>query len=162
MFLASKTITLQCATSDHKPIIVHPMGIPIKKRRPWRFEQIWMEDEGCHESIEAAWRADFLDGLMHKVEEKFKLCQKTLSWWSREKFGNITRTLNEKKRLLKAVEKAATRGGGDFQQVVSLKREENILLSQEEKMRHQRGKTHWIQSGDRNTSHFHSRASQRF
>ena len=98
---------------------------------------------------------------MHKVEEKFKLCQKTLSWWSREKFGNITRTLNEKKRLLKAVEDAATRGG-DFQQVVSLKREENILLSQEEKMRHQRGKTHWIQSGDRNTSHFHSRASQRF
>ena len=114
MFLASKTITLQCATSDHKPIIVHPMGIPIKKRRPWHFEQIWMEDEGCHESIEAAWRADFLDGLMHKVEEKFKLCQKTLSWWSREKFGNITRTLNEKKRLLKAVEKAATRGGGGF------------------------------------------------
>lgn len=39
MFPASKAVTLQCVTSSHKPIIVHPLGISIKKKRPWRLNR---------------------------------------------------------------------------------------------------------------------------
>ena len=38
LFPATKVITLECGTSDHKPIIIHPMGIPVRKNRPWRVE----------------------------------------------------------------------------------------------------------------------------
>ena len=51
LFPATKVLTLECGTSDHKPIIIHLMGIPRKKQRPWRFEQVWLDDGGCHETV---------------------------------------------------------------------------------------------------------------
>ena len=34
--------------------------ILTRKQKPWRFEQVWLEDKGCHESVEAAWRSSLL------------------------------------------------------------------------------------------------------
>ena len=31
LFPATKVVTLECGTSDHKPIIIHPMGISDRK-----------------------------------------------------------------------------------------------------------------------------------
>lgn len=53
--------------------------------------------------------------------------------------------------------------GNDFHgEVVGLKLEINEFLMQEERMWHQREKSHWITLGDKNTRFFHSRASQRY
>nr|POF19214.1 hypothetical protein CFP56_77670 [Quercus suber] len=35
-----------------------PMGIPKKINKSWRFEQMWMDDEGCREVVEDAWAYD--------------------------------------------------------------------------------------------------------
>ena len=50
----------------------------------------------------------------------------------------------------------------NFAQVQQLKHDINGLLVVEEKLWHQRSQSHWIKSGDKNTSYFHSRASHRF
>ena len=101
LFPATKVITLECVTSDHKPIIIHPMGIPDRKNRPWRFEQFWIEDEGCHEIVHLAWRSDCGTSPMDNVAGKIHKCQTSLKWWSKKSFGNVTRQRNEKKKMLK-------------------------------------------------------------
>ena len=58
-FLATKVVHLECGTSDHKPILILLAGIPKHLQKLWRFEQMWMEEEGCHEAIESTWLHDF-------------------------------------------------------------------------------------------------------
>ena len=161
IFLATKVVTLECGTSDHKPIIIHPMGIPDRKNRPWRFEQVWLEDEGCHEIAHLAWRSDGGTSLMDKVTGKIKRCQSSFKWWSKKSFGNVTRQLIEKKKMLKQAESVAVQGG-NVETGHQLKHEIQRLLLVEEKLWQQRSKSHWIKSGDKNTSFFHNRASQRY
>ena len=40
---ATKVMVLECGTSDHKPIIIHPYGVPVRPNKPWRFEQMWLD-----------------------------------------------------------------------------------------------------------------------
>lgn len=54
LFPASKVYHLECGCFDHKPIIIHPLGIPIWHKKPWGFEQVWLQEEGCHEVVNSA------------------------------------------------------------------------------------------------------------
>lgn len=95
------------------------------------------------------------------MEEKIKTCQRVLKWWNTKAFNNISRTLKEKKYLLKLAEEAAQRGCS-FDRVADLKKEISVLLDQEENLWQQRSHVHWLASSDKNTSFFHKKASQRF
>ncbi|KAK7821975.1 hypothetical protein CFP56_037091 [Quercus suber] len=74
-FPATKVVHLECGSSDHKPLIIWLKGIQIKQQRPWRFEQMWLEDTGCREVVDLAWRRNFLGNPIAQVEEKIKECQ---------------------------------------------------------------------------------------
>ena len=100
-FPDTKIVHLECGTSDHKPIVIFPSGIPKKSRRPWRFEQMWINEEGCQDSVESAWRQPVCGNFMEQVECKLKKCQLNLIWWSRDAFGNVTKQLKEKKEKLR-------------------------------------------------------------
>ena len=52
--------------------------------------------------------------------------------------------------------------GGSVEFFLQLKTEVADLLRVEEKMWQQRNHVHWMISGDKNSSYFHNRASQRF
>lgn len=43
-FLASKVVHLECGSSNYKPIIINPLGIPQRRQKPWCFEQVWLVD----------------------------------------------------------------------------------------------------------------------
>lgn len=53
-----------------------------RKQRPWRFEQMWLEDEGCHDVVKATWRRAVRGSPMAMVEGKINMCQLKLKWWS--------------------------------------------------------------------------------
>lgn len=122
---------------------------------------MWLEDEGCHDVVKATWRRAVRGSPMAMVEGKINMCQLKLKWWSQQHFGNITRALLEKKSLLKKAKVVAC-GNGFYGEVVGLKLKFNEILMQEERMWHQRAKSHQITLGDRNTKFFHSRASQSY
>ena len=122
---------------------------------------MWIEEEGCHESVEAAWRELAHGSPMEQVEWKLKSCQVNLKWWSKNSFGNVTKQLREKKEKLKKEEDAAIRGG-PMDGVLNLKREISDLLRKEEKMWKQRSRALWLHEGDKNTRYFHSRATHRY
>ena len=81
--------------------VVHLEGIPVRRQKPWRFEQVWLGEEGCHETVRFAWRSGVSDLPMVVVEEKLKQCQTKLQWLNRVSFGNIVRSLVDKKSALK-------------------------------------------------------------
>ena len=111
MFPATKVLHLECGSSDHKPLIIRLKGIQIKQRRPWRFEQMWLEDTSCSEVVDLAWRRHFSGNPVVQVEGKIKECQEKLKQWSRVSFGSITWSLKEKKQQLRQAEQRAIRGG---------------------------------------------------
>ena len=61
---------------------------------------MWLEDEGCGEVVDLVWRRIYPGNPMAQVEGKIKGCQAKLRQWSRTSFGNITRSLQEKKQQL--------------------------------------------------------------
>lgn len=46
-FPSTKDLHLECGSPDYKPLIILPLGIPKRRRKPWRFEQMWLKDKGC-------------------------------------------------------------------------------------------------------------------
>ena len=161
-FPTTKVIHLECGSSDHKPILICLNGVPKFRNKPWRFEHMWLEEEGCRDTVEAAWGCDVPGQAMARVDGKITHCQAKLKWWSRMAIGNITRLLKEKKKeLLRKAEEAAI-AGRSMNRVLRLKKEINDLLSKEEKMWKQRSRALWLHEGDSNTRYFHSKASHRF
>lgn len=147
-FPHTKVVHLECGTSNQKPIVIFPTCIPKKTQRPWRFEQMWIDVEGCRDSMESAWRQPALGSPMQQVEDKLKRCQLILQWWSRISFGNVTKQLKEKMEKLRREEEAAIRGG-TMDGVLKLKREISDLLVKEEKMWKQRFRALWLHEGDK-------------
>ena len=73
-----------------------------------------MRDERCREVIEDAWSHVYHGSPMSRVEGKVERCHKNLKWWSKVAFGNVTRSLREKKDLLRVAKEEAIRGGSFF------------------------------------------------
>ncbi|KAK9983952.1 hypothetical protein SO802_033477 [Lithocarpus litseifolius] len=111
IFSDTRVVHLECGSSDHKPIVIFLNGIPKKCQRPWRFEHMWLGEEGCHASVESAWNQTVVGDPMMRVETKITKCQANLKWWSSKSFGNVTKQLKETKVKLRRAEEVAIRVG---------------------------------------------------
>ena len=141
LFPATKVITLVCVSSDHSPILVLPEGIISKPQRPWRFEQMWLEKQGCHDTVKRAWKAISLEPPMSRVIQNVDTCKTQLKAWNKKDFCNVVNTLMEKKKILKKAEEVVV-NGGSIEFFLQLKGEVAELLRVEEKMWHQRSHVH--------------------
>ncbi|GMY38544.1 hypothetical protein FCV25MIE_33788, partial [Fagus crenata] len=92
-------------------------------------EEVWTSDEGCENTIKESWEYRVDGTAMFKVANKLTQCKRGLGNWSRRMFGNISKQLAEKKRLLKSAEIEAVRSG-NMSSVKNLKMEVNSLLDQ--------------------------------
>ena len=100
-FLATKVMHLECGSSDHKPILIRFNGIPKIRKKPWRFEHMWLKEEECRGTVEEGWSREVQGHAMVRVESKIGYCQSKLKWWSRVAIGNITQQLKDKKKKKK-------------------------------------------------------------
>ena len=138
-----------------------PEGINPKSKRPFKFEQMWLCDKGCSSTVNKAWGPPLIGAIMVEVAGKVQFCGEKLTEWSKNSFGNVKKTLEEKINLLSKIEMDAARGG-DPLRVKALQLEINNMLDKENLMWQQRSRALFLKSGDRNTAYFHSKASQRF
>lgn len=53
-YLATKVVILDCGTSDHKPMFIHPCGVLVRQNKPWHFGKMWLDEEGCHDMVSSA------------------------------------------------------------------------------------------------------------
>ena len=107
-FLGSKVYHLQCASSDHRPLLVvfAPLDLPQRKR-PFRFEEMWLSNSGCGETVQATWNHSSGAEGNREILTKIKKCGKDLDWWNRNIFGSVRQELVKKKKLLLQAENEA-------------------------------------------------------
>ncbi|XP_023873052.1 uncharacterized protein LOC111985633 [Quercus suber] len=108
----SKVQHLQSYSLDHLAILVKPEGITPNPNRTFKFEQMWLRDRGCSDTVISAWGPPIVEATMPEVAGKVKSCGVKLTEWSKNSFGSIRKLLEEKKKLLAKAEMAAARGGG--------------------------------------------------
>ena len=161
-FPGAKVHHLSCNTSDHLPLFFNLFGLEIYvKQKIFKFEEMWLSNSRCGETVEVAWR--HLEGRNSDniILQKVAKCEKDLTWWNNNCFGNVQKELGEKKEQLAKVERIAMVSGDHFL-VWKLKGEINVLLDREARMWNQRSRVLWLNNGDNNTKYFHSKATKRF
>lgn len=143
-FPAATVRHLHCYSSDHRPICLYLNPNNEAQhwiRKPFQFEEMWLANKGCGNTVLRAWQIESHGTPMFKVTQKLKKCNKSLKSWSREHFGNIKNQIKKKKEELWKAELCAA-NGGNYDLVVSLKSELNVLLEKESRMWRQRARTH--------------------
>ena len=109
-----------CISSDHRPLLLmlNPSGELARwKRKPFRFEEMWLADQGCGDIVRRAWDNGVDGHKMYKVVTNIKKCKKMLKSWSKDHFGNVKNQIKVKKDLLWRAEEESAKGG-DYGMVV--------------------------------------------
>ncbi|XP_023906573.1 uncharacterized protein LOC112018294 [Quercus suber] len=134
---------LRTDTSYHSPIWIDMEGLECQNiSKPFRFEEVWLSDHTCSEVVEAIWEAREVDDPAARVIRKIDKCGQELKKWERDHFGNIRKTLKEKRKELAEAEKEALSTGQNFQ-ILELKKEITVLVDKENRIWFQRSKVLW-------------------
>lgn len=111
IFLGTKFHHIDVTFFDRKPLWIVPDGMDYIFQKPFRFEQMWMLDKGCNDTIEVEWKERINELSTTQVLQKVDRCREELTWWSRKCFGSVHRGLERKKKQLQWVENIARQGG---------------------------------------------------
>nr|POF22483.1 hypothetical protein CFP56_59969 [Quercus suber] len=79
--------------------------------KPFRFEEMWLSDKGCDETIEAVWTNINHEDPGIRVVSKVEKCGQALTSWSKKCFGSVRRDLEQARKKLIQAEKDAMISG---------------------------------------------------
>ena len=160
-FSGTRVTHVNSTTSDHKLLWIDLVDLDFQqKKKVFRFEEVWLSDKGCGETIENVWLATYEETKDTRVTRKIEACGVELTRWSHNNFRNIRRDLEKKRKELAQVERVVVQGGG-LDKLWLIKKEVNALMDKEEWLWRQRSRTLYLKDGDHNTKFFHRCATQR-
>jgi hypothetical protein len=152
---------LPSLSSDHNPILL-VFGSNYDSRNDTRgtttikrFEHIWLHDRQSSTIIKEAWtnsNEDTYTKLQHAFNNVYQ--------WGQNTYGNVPRQIKELHLNIHNLKnKVPTKD--DIDQIHQLENKLDDLLRHEETWWAQRAKANWLQQGDKNSTFFHYKASQR-
>ena len=109
-FPAARIQHFHCYTLDHRPILLSLNGNGEKqrwRRKPFRFESMWVANPGCKVVINEAWAEPVVGNPMFTTTTKMKKCKMKLKKWSRESFGSIKNRIKEARERLWVAEETS-------------------------------------------------------
>ncbi|XP_070683541.1 uncharacterized protein [Malus domestica] len=91
LFPVTRVCYLNPSKSDHLPILVKIRSVvelPSKKRgRRFRFEDMWLQEESCEETVSSAWSKPAVGLFLFQLYEKIQFTKCALLAWQKEVFG---------------------------------------------------------------------------
>ncbi len=94
LFPQARVYHLDYTGSDHKPLWLSPtVNHNRLVAKPFRFEEMWMSDTGCAETITNAWKTPSNGNSMFQVITKLNQCRNKLKSWSKSHFGSVRKQL---------------------------------------------------------------------
>lgn len=117
-----------------------------------------MREEEFPELVKESWREALVRG--GNLVEKLRACSRQIMNWNKTRFGNVQKRIKEIKMELEHVQQMERTVHVENMEA-KLCTELDEWLAREELMWRQRSRADWLHSGDRNTTIFHARASQR-
>jgi hypothetical protein len=148
-FLHVIVSVLAAVNSDHHPILVAVRGELNDSRnykRGFKFKEGWKNDAEFLDTIRSAWENE-ADGSepMLDVQKRLMACQRSLSRWSKQKFGKADEELKKMTRQLLELQH---RNHPDLADTIrNLKGDIDALLEREDLRWKQRAKRHWYNKG---------------
>uniref|UniRef100_A0A803Q104 Reverse transcriptase domain-containing protein n=1 Tax=Cannabis sativa TaxID=3483 RepID=A0A803Q104_CANSA len=140
-------------SQQHNPV--------IRKKSRFRFEKIWLKDEECADIISNCWFSTDLNDPTAGLVASLQQCASRLQEWHYRKYGKMKKDISHAQKRVNRLNSAATTSENHSQEVQSAEKILEELLANEEQYWQQRSRVEWLQSGDRNTKFFHSKASAR-
>ncbi|XP_042962454.1 uncharacterized protein LOC122296722 [Carya illinoinensis] len=99
----AKVIHGLVAYSDHLPIWIElegDTGIPVKKKKLFRFEEMWIGNSQCEAIIKDQWRMGHAHSSMKEVEGMIRESGVKLQLWNSNCFGHVQKKLQKSKSPL--------------------------------------------------------------
>ena len=130
-FPGIKVHHLPTHSSDHKAILIKSDGITPRQNHSFKFEQMWLREDGCKATVVKVWGPSSQDTNMLQVARKIKICGEKLTSWSFQSFGSVKQQVDKLSKLLSKAEVEVAKGRLGFEKVSALKSELNDLLDKE-------------------------------
>jgi hypothetical protein len=143
---------------DHFPILLNCDGL-IRGKRPFKFENMWLKNEGFVDRVRSWWFSyTFLGNSSFVLARKLKALKADIKRWNEVEFGHVGALFIEKADVLKAMDRLEEeRGLGeeDKERKRVISRELEVALLQEESCWRQKSRIHLLKEGDKCTKFFH-------
>ena len=122
--------------SDHGSILLDfELQQPFRKR-PFRFERMWLTHTECKEIMESAWKTHSVGSRAFKLQQKLKSVRKQLGVWNKTVFGKIDKEIKDKQLELQHLQNT-------IHTVEDVKKERDLIIDLENLM--EREEIMWAQ-----------------
>jgi hypothetical protein len=148
--------------SDHAPILL-ARGCPQSGKRAFKFENMWLKEEGFVEKVKTWWDSfQFFGSPSFILAKKLKALKWEIKRWNLEEFGDVRERNKASCEELKALDK--TEEGRQLTEEEKLRRSQiarelEATLLQEEMSWRQKSRIRWLKEGDKCTKFFHQVAN---
>ena len=98
MFAGTKVHHLDVTSSDHKALWISLKHMYCNFQKPFRFEQMWMTDKGCSDTVEVVWSINSNETWDTRALRKLESCGAALTKWSKKSFGSVKKQLESARK----------------------------------------------------------------
>ena len=143
--------------SDHRPVLADILTKSVKRKKKFKFDKRWLDNEELRQVILEGWKSEDLPPEANIIEH-IASCRKALSQWRRQNNVNSEKLVEE---LKEKVEDLYSNDDATSKEIADALKELSTALKAEEMFWRQKSRVLWLREGDRNSKYFHALVKQR-